>query len=125
MLSGCATPPKTTWLDWRGGVPSITGKGGVVRQVEGIEYWTYGEPDRPFKVLGIMEQAFKKTSYHTDVHEADFVKCAHEHGADAVVVLKGTVHRRSIQVTPGGIWSTYNWSTADRKIVAAAVKYLP
>ena len=51
FASGCAT---TTFTEYRG--PSIAqGSGGTVRTVDGIDFWENGNPNRKFKILGVID----------------------------------------------------------------------
>lgn len=61
FLSGCATivGTRTDFYPWQGdGI--YQGDGGAVESVDGIEFWSIGEPNRPFKVIGYVTQSAKE-----------------------------------------------------------------
>ncbi|HYD78560.1 MAG TPA: hypothetical protein VEC06_02030 [Paucimonas sp.] len=57
-LAGCAAMigTETQFTPWRGEPTILTGKGGAVETTEGIEFWIKGEPDKTFRVIGVISQ---------------------------------------------------------------------
>ena len=57
LASGCATiiGTETTFTPWRG-EQLYKGTGGAVEVFDGIEFWTTGEPERPYEIVGIISQ---------------------------------------------------------------------
>ncbi len=91
FISGCAVYNQTTFSDFHG--PSeFVGRGGIVKNVKGIDIWTNGEPNRKFKILGIIEHSHQSTksvvSYVAGmVGESELIASAKEHGGDAIIML--------------------------------------
>lgn len=56
LLSSCALYNQTAYTAYPAPL-EITGQGGTMKVVDGIEVWTAGEPNRRFKVLGIISQS--------------------------------------------------------------------
>jgi hypothetical protein len=91
LVAGCAA---TTFKAWTND-EVYPGKGGTVRKVGDLDVWEYGEPDRPYRVLGIIESAVPITgsvfvlvsmaSMHNDVLET-----AKQQGADGIMFMKGS-----------------------------------
>lgn len=59
------------------GATQLTGHGGTVRTVKGIDLWENGEPERKCQVLGVIE----------DDHESDsaLASAARKHGGNALI----------------------------------------
>jgi hypothetical protein len=57
LVSGCATiiGTETSFTPWRG-EQLYKGSGGAVEVVDGVEFWKAGEPERPYKVVGLISQ---------------------------------------------------------------------
>lgn len=57
LASGCATiiGTETSFTPWRG-EQLYKGSGGAVEVIDGVEFWKAGEPERPYKVVGLISQ---------------------------------------------------------------------
>jgi hypothetical protein len=57
-FSGCAsiTGTETSYKSWVGD-DVYQGKGGAVEVVNGVEIWEHGEPNKPYKVIGLITQS--------------------------------------------------------------------
>jgi len=57
MFSGCATVigTRTSFVSWQGDKLYV-GEGGAVEVIDGIEFWSHGEPSKTYKVVGIINQ---------------------------------------------------------------------
>lgn len=91
MLSGCALYTQTSFSEYRG--PSeFIGHGGTVKTVDGIDVWTSGEPDRRFRVLGVIDQShYNNRSVMARIagatKESAIIAIAKKHGGDAIIFL--------------------------------------
>ena len=91
MLSGCALYTQTSFSEYRG--PSeFAGRGGTVKTVDGIDVWTSGEPDRLFRVLGIIDQShYNNRSVMSLIagatKDSAIVATAKKYGGDAIIFL--------------------------------------
>lgn len=56
LLVSCGLYTRTEFKPWTNSAPQI-GQGGTMSSFNGFEYWQYGAPDRPFRILGVMEQS--------------------------------------------------------------------
>jgi hypothetical protein len=57
LASGCAAVigTETSFTPWRG-EQLFKGTGGAVEVIDGVEFWKAGEPDRQYKVVGLISQ---------------------------------------------------------------------
>lgn len=57
FLAGCATiiGTETSFTPWRGD-KVFKGNGGGVEVVNGVEFWTHGEPEQSYKIIGLITQ---------------------------------------------------------------------
>ncbi len=84
LVAGCTT---TTFTEYRGdGIRQ--GKGGTVRNVQGIDFWENGEPDRKYRILGVIDDA-RKDSIFVPGKDGAVAKLARERGGDAVILAGG------------------------------------
>ena len=58
VYCGCAAlvGTETSFQQWRGS-KIYQGDGGAVETVDGIEFWSAGEPDRPYRIVGYITQS--------------------------------------------------------------------
>ena len=54
LISGCALYASTEFQPYETKVQSVDGQGGAKETVDGIDFWTDGEPPRKFKMLGVI-----------------------------------------------------------------------
>jgi hypothetical protein len=81
FAGGCTS---TSFTEYRGqGV--LEGKGGTVRKVEGIEFWENGEPDRKYRILGVIDDS-RGDSIFIPVKDSTIAKVARKRGGDAVIL---------------------------------------
>lgn len=57
LFSGLVTSCSSTkFMEYRG--PNIVqGKGGTLRVVDGVDFWENGDPDRKYKILGVIDDS--------------------------------------------------------------------
>ena len=93
LASGCATiiGTETSFTPWRG-EQLYKGNGGAVEEVDGVEFWKFGEPERPYKVIGLIAQ--KKSDDTLDKMLFDefnikqVIELVKENNGDGVVTVK-------------------------------------
>ena len=95
LLCGCSS---TKFTEYHGS-EVLQGAGGEERTVDGIDFWEKGDPDRKYKILGVIEESRKhrlplgrfsrifSNSGDTDDRDSVIAKAAHEHGGDAVIFV--------------------------------------
>ena len=83
LLCGCSS---TNFTEYRGPAV-IQGKGGTVRVVHGIDFWENGDPNRKFKILGVIDDSRDEGIFANSGKDSAIVKVAHEKGADAVILM--------------------------------------
>lgn len=91
-LSGCAMVNNTQFSAYQGEDSEIFGKGGTVKQIEGIDIWTNGSPNKKFRILGIIEQSHLDNGspiakLASMALESDLVKEAKKQGGDALILI--------------------------------------
>jgi len=91
VLPGCGFYTRTSFSEYRGAA-EFAGYGGTVRVVDGIEVWTSGEPNRPYKVLGVIDQSYyNNRSVMAWIagasRESAVIATAKQYGGDAVMLL--------------------------------------
>lgn len=83
LLVSCST---TRFTEYRG-ASVLQGKGGTVRTVEGIDFWENGEPDRKYRILGIIDDTRGEGLISRAGKDSDIAKVARQYGGDAVVLI--------------------------------------
>lgn len=130
MLVGCAAYNQTSFSHYQG-QSEYTGRGGTVKNVDGIDIWTSGEPNRRFQIVGVIDQShYNNNSVMSFVagmsKDSELIATAKKQGGDAIIFIG------SDSVVTGykysGPSSAYgnarvdpNTSTSTR---AAVIKYL-
>ena len=84
VLAGCAT---TTYKEYVGG-KEVTGTGGAREMVDGMEVWTEGMPNRPFRVIGVIDDTRGGGRLPMASRLSDIAKKAKEANGDAVVIYR-------------------------------------
>ncbi len=97
LLCGCSSTKFTAYQ----GTDVIQGKGGAVRSVDGLDFWYDGDPDRKYKILGVLEDSsghriplgplsrFSKVFSESSDKDSAIAQAARKRGADAVVAVSG------------------------------------
>jgi len=84
LCVGCAS---TDFQAWEGRNSVIEGHGGTRKVVDGMDVWTFGDPPRRFKVLGIIQDERPGGRLYVAQLNHDIVQKAHEHGGNAVILV--------------------------------------
>jgi hypothetical protein len=114
LCTSCST---TTFTEYRGkGV--LEGKGGTVRVVDGIDFWENGEPDRKYKILGVIDDSRGEGLISRSGKDGAIAKVVRERCGDAVVFASSTREFRGVDLDSGA--ARYRRIT---KVVV--VKYVP
>jgi hypothetical protein len=95
LLCGCSSVKFTEYHV----AEIIQGSGGTARDVDGIEFWDKGDPDRKYKILGVIKENPKhrlplgrltrifSDSGNSDDKDSAIAKVARKHGGDAVIFV--------------------------------------
>jgi hypothetical protein len=139
LLAGCALYTQTSFTEYRG--PSeFTGRGGTVKNVEGIDVWTFGEPDRRFKVLGMIDQShYNNRSVMSliagAVKDSEIVAIAKKYGGDAIIFMgadsvvtgystSGYVSGQAVGGYSSGYGTAYTHANRQTNTRVLVIKYL-
>ena len=97
ILCGCSS---TNFTEYRG--PAVVeGKGGTVRVVDGIDFWENGEPDRKFKVLGVIDDSRGDGLLSRMGKDSAIAKVARERGGDGVIPSGSSREFRGVDLNSG------------------------
>jgi len=88
-VSGCAS---TRYTEYRG-QDSFPAEGGTIQIIDGIDLWRSGTPDRPYKILGVIDKEFAP-AYMRSFDKA-IVKDIVEYGGQAGIILNRERIRRA------------------------------
>lgn len=104
--AGCASTKYKTWQG--GGVR--TGPGGACESVEGVEVWSYGSPNRPHEITGLIEDERPAGPIPMAMRMKTVARKAKAAGADGVIVI-GDGKEYVGSVNTMNAFSTLNAST--------------
>src|SRR5689334_4611123 len=77
----------TTYQPVKGTNPLVPGHGGTRMVVDGVDVWTYGDPPRPYKVLGVIPDEEPHGGPYFAPVNRDVVEMARKAGGDAVMYV--------------------------------------
>jgi len=83
----CAACASTEFQAWEGRNSVVEGRGGTRKVVDGMDIWTFGDPPRRFKVLGIIQENRPGGRIPMAQMKHDIVAKARESGGDAVTLV--------------------------------------
>jgi predicted small secreted protein len=109
----------TTFTPYRGnGI--VEGQGGTIRVVKGIDFWENGEPNRKYRILGVIDDSRREGLIFGLVLPKDgaIAKVARKHGGDAVIFSDSSRELRGINLNSGKV----KYKRITKLVV---VKYLP
>jgi hypothetical protein len=81
-LMGCTTKYKT----WQGGGIQV-GRGGACETVEGIEVWSHGTPNRPYRIVGLIEDSRPGGVIPMAMRSSAVARQAKAKGADGLIIV--------------------------------------
>lgn len=114
LVTSCSS---TNFIEYRGqGV--VEGKGGTVRVVEGIDFWENGEPNRKYRILGVIDDSRGEGLISRRGKDKAIANVARERGGDAVILSGSSREFRGMDLDSGA--ARYKRIT---KLVV--VKYVP
>jgi hypothetical protein len=99
LLVSCAT---TNFTEYRG-ESVVRGKGGAVRKVEGIDFWENGDPNRKYRILGVIDDTRGDGLISRARKDTDIAEVARQYGGDAVVLIGSDREIRGVDVYYGGV----------------------
>jgi hypothetical protein len=84
----CVSCHSTEFQSWEGRHKSVVeGRGGTRKVVDGMDVWSYGDPPRRYRVLGIIEDSRHGGRIPMARYEHDIVAKARQSGGDAVILV--------------------------------------
>lgn len=123
-LTGCVKYPDAVWSEWRAKQPVVSSPVGVITKMRGMDCWSHGVPDRPYRVIALIEQDFIDDSDYLVRAPVTLVKAAREHKADALIRREDMRENRGYEAN----WSMYGGGGRNRRQVHLeywAIQYLP
>src|SRR6266446_2740361 len=84
LCVGCTS---TDFQSWEGRNSVVEGHGGTRKVVDGMDIWTYGDPPRRFKVLGIIQDERPGGIIPMARLKHDIVEKARQNGGNAVILV--------------------------------------
>lgn len=93
ILSGCATVigTETSFTPWRG-EQQFKGTGGAVEEIDGVEFWKAGDPERSYEVIGLITQRKSDDTLNKimfdEFNRQQVVELVKKNNGDGVVTLK-------------------------------------
>jgi len=116
LLVGCYTTTFTPASRPR----QYTGDGGTAHQINGVEIWTFGAPDRPFEIIGWLEDQRHTGLISRQTFEPDVAAAAKKAGGDGVILQHSDTQLRGYAVGSG-----YAVPMNDKTSHLAVFRYLP
>lgn len=99
LLTSCSTTNFTEYHDQN----IIEGKGGMVRVVEGIDFWEKGEPDRKYKILGVIDDSRDEGFSFQFLKDEDIALGARKRGGDAVILTDSSREVGDVDMNGGTV----------------------
>jgi len=118
FLTSCALYNQTAYTEYHES-PAITGHGGTMTVVDGIEVWTAGEPNQRFKVLGVISQSHYDNGGALSMlagatKGSELINTAKKYNGDAIIfrgtnsVVAGHTTRQYPSEPATGVYPGYN-----------------
>ena len=85
LLSGCALYADTNFQPYEAKNGTFEGQGGAKETIDGIDFWTNGEPLRKFKILGVINDVRVDNPITMNGLKGAVAQKAKEAGGDAVI----------------------------------------
>src|SRR5215469_7653380 len=82
MFAGCAS----TQYSQYSGSPVIVGQGGANRNTNGIDFWIYGTPNRPYQIIGYIQDSRLGGPLAMAGRERGIAAQARARGADGIII---------------------------------------
>lgn len=93
IIVGCSTiiGTETTFMPWRGN-KVFKGNGGGLDVVNGVEFWIHGEPERPYKIIGLIthrrsDETLDKLLF-AEFNRKQIIEFVKKEGGNGVVTVK-------------------------------------
>ena len=99
LLTSCSTTNFTEYHDQN----IIEGKGGMVRVVEGIDFWEKGEPDRKYKILGVIDDSRDEGFSFQFLKDEDIALGVRKRGGDAVILTDSSREVGDVDMNGGTV----------------------
>ncbi|MGY4531476.1 hypothetical protein ACVW0Y_000586 [Pseudomonas sp. TE3786] len=85
LLSGCALYASTTFQPYETKDGTYVGRGGARETIDGIDFWSSGEPPRKYKVIGVITDKRVNNPITMDGLKGAVASKAREAGGNAVI----------------------------------------
>jgi hypothetical protein len=101
LFSGLVVSCSSThFMEYRG--PNVVqGKGGTLRVVDGVDFWENGDPDRKYKILGLIDDTRGDGLISRMGKDSDIANRAKKHGGDAVIFIANDRELRGVDLNSG------------------------
>ena len=81
-FAGCAS----TQYSQYSGSPVVIGQGGANRNINGIDFWIYGTPNRPYQIIGYIQDSRLGGPLAMAGRERGIAAQARSRGADGIII---------------------------------------
>jgi hypothetical protein len=97
LIASCSS---TTFTEYRGG-SEVQGRGGTLRVLDGVDFWENGDPDRKYKIVGIIDDSRGDGLISRMGKDTDIANKAKQHGGDAVIFIGSDRELRGVDLSSG------------------------
>jgi len=130
LASGCVLYTSTRFSEYHGPDADKIGTGGTKRVVKGMDVWSNGDPDRPFRVLGLISQNFRNNGSPMAAiaglnREAALVAEARKQGGDAIIYIWAQSKNTGLSGKMDNYGNIRTRSTSRTAFEVVVIKYLP
>jgi hypothetical protein len=120
LVAGCTLLPTVAYQPYEGNANFFGSAGGIKLIVDGVDFWTYGTPPKPFSVLGIATTE-SGSGDSDDIGRAVVARKVRSVGGSAAIQLTGNSSFSGVLRTASGV----PVPAGGRQIKFAIVKYSP
>ncbi|UVL42562.1 hypothetical protein LOY55_10870 [Pseudomonas sp. B21-040] len=85
LLSGCALYASTNFQPYETKNGTFVGQGGAKETIDGVDFWTSGEPPRKFQMLGVIDDDRVNNPITMNSLKGAVALKAKQAGGDAVI----------------------------------------
>lgn len=114
LVTSCVS---TKFTEYRGS-EVIEGKGGTIRVVDGIDFWENGEPDRKYRIIGVIDDSRGDGLISALSQDGAIAKLTRKRGGNAVILTDNTRELQGVDLDSGD-------TRYKRMTKFMVVKYVP
>ena len=123
LFSSCASIKHT---DYRG-EEILTGSGGSIVNINGIDLWEYGSPNQEYKIIGILDYKANDKPIHNMLMNGRLASKCKEYDCDGLILVKEKTSAKGVVINNNlnyGYGNSYG-SVINKKILKyEMIKYI-